>query len=421
MPVSTGKRRRHYYDQAVLESDPPHAASAMKSYAKWVLRARLGDYIIAMGLAPSAIPRIGRHLEPVGGMTALGVWAGRFMPDLLAASRARLSAGSGELRRSERAQTVARLSEALRDVVSAGELDSAWPSPRQFAPILQAGAQRRHVYRESVRYGDNADQLLDVWRAKELPAGPAPVLIFVPGGAWVFGSRRVQGHELMAHFAEMGWVCLSTQYRTSPRHRWPRQITDVKAAIAWARVNAQCFGGDPNFVAVAGCSAGGHLATLAGLTPNDPQWQNELPADADTSVDAVVSVYGRYDWQDRSTPESARFVEFLERVVVKRSQARNPEIFRRASPLARITAAAPPLLVIHGSCDTVIPVAEARTFADRLRKSSRNTVCYVELPGAGHGFDLIDGVRTDAVVHAIGLFLKHVHRNRPITPVGRAI
>ena len=98
-------------------------------------------------------------------------------------------------------------------------------------------------------------------------------------------------------------------------------MTDVKAAIAWARANVDHFGGDPNFIVAAGCSAGGHLATLAGLTANDPQWQADLPADADTSVDAVVSTYGIYDWQDRSTVQRARFMEFLERVVVKRSQA----------------------------------------------------------------------------------------------------
>ena len=183
----------------------------------------------------------------------------------------------------------------------------------------------------------------------------------------VFGSRLVQGHELMARFAEMGWVCVSVQYRTSPLHRWPRQITDVKAAIAWARANVGRFGGDQSFIAVAGCSAGGHLATLAALTPNDPEWQKDLPPGADTSVDVVVSVYGRYDWQDRSTLERARFVEFLERVVVKRSQAKYPEAFRRASPVARVTAAAPPFLVVHGSRDAVIPVAEAREFVDRLR------------------------------------------------------
>ena len=114
-------------------------------------------------------------------------------------------------------------------------------------------------------------QVLDVWRRKDLP-GPAPVLIFVPGGAWVHGSRMLQGYALMTHLAEQGWVCLSVDYRVSPHHRWPPHITDVKAAVAWARANVDRFGGDRDFVAIAGCSAGGHLAALTGLTPDDPDF-----------------------------------------------------------------------------------------------------------------------------------------------------
>jgi acetyl esterase/lipase len=65
----------------------------------------------------------------------------------------------------------------------------------------------------------------------------------------------------------------------------------------------------------------------------------------------------------------------------------------------------------------IIPVAEARRFVERLRNASTNPVAYVELPGAGHGFDLTDGTRTSAAVRAIGLFLNHIHRVRPHAPV----
>jgi acetyl esterase/lipase len=257
--------------------------------------------------------------------------------------------------------------------------------------------------------------LLDVWRPKELPVEPAPVLIFVPGGAWVHGSRLLQGYALMSHLAEMGWVCLSIDYRVAPHHRWPAHITDVKTAIAWARANVDKFGGDRNFVAIAGCSAGGHLSALAGLTPNDPEMQSELPDGSDTSVDAVVGIYGRYDWEDRSTPERVRFVDFLERVVVRRKISKHPEVFRSASPIARIHKSAPPFLVIHGTGDSVIPVEQARRFVEKLRAASRSVVSYVELPGAGHAFDMTDGARTGSMATAIGLFLNQIHRNRTLT------
>jgi acetyl esterase/lipase len=387
----------------------------MTSRAKWLLRARPGDYMLALSDAMASLPVVGRHLEPLGGVTAMGVWGYRMAPELLSASaKSWLTRGTGETRKAERDQTQTVLDAALRGVVSSKDLDVEWPAPDHKPPFWRALQHRRYLHRTSVRYGKHPVQLLDVWRRKDLPVRPAPVLIFVPGGAWVHGGRQLQGYALMSQLAEMGWICLSVQYRVSPHHRWPSHITDVKTAIAWARANVDKFGGDRNFIAVAGCSAGGHLSALAGLTANDPEMQTELPPGSDTSVDAVVGIYGRYDWEDRSTVERDRFVDFLERVVVKRRIDRHPKVFRDASPIARIHPDAPPFFVIHGSSDTVIPVAQARSFVERLRSISRSVVSYVELPGAGHGFDMTDGARTGATSTAVGLFLGQIYRNRMI-------
>jgi acetyl esterase/lipase len=387
----------------------------VRSYARWVARATPGDYVIALSGASASVPVVGRHLEVLGGFAALGVGGRRYVSSIAAGvAQARLSRGSAAQRALDLASTPTVLTEALDGIVAPDRLAAPWPSHRQRAPLWKAAGQRRYVYRSSVRYGDHPSQLLDVWRSPDPEAvqKPAPVLVFIPGGAWVFGRRELQGHALMAHLVRRGWLCLSLQYRSSPRHRWPRQMTDVKAAIAWARENVQQFGGDPDFVAAAGCSAGGHLASLAGLTANDPQWQTELSPEADTSVDAVVSVYGLYDWHDRSTPERDRFMEFLERVVVKRLQTRHPEVFRAASPNERVHSLAPPFLAVHGSNDRLIPVGEARAFVERMRSVSTSPVGYIELPGVGHGFDLIDGQRTAPVVAAIGRFLDQVHHER---------
>jgi acetyl esterase/lipase len=192
-------------------------------------------------------------------------------------------------------------------------------------------------------------------------------------------------------------VCLSIDYRVAPRHPWPQHLNDVRAAIAWARANADGFGGDPGCLALAGASAGGHLAAVAGLTGEDP-------------VAAVVGIYGRYDWEDRSTPERKRFMNFIERAVVKKRYDGNRELFQSASPIALAGPHAPAFLVVHGTADTIIPVAQAVAFADRLRATSLAAVGYLELPGAHHGFDMTDGARTPAVVTAIGLFLDEVCR-----------
>jgi len=408
------------YAAVMPRVDAGQAVRTVRSYIRWVRRAKPGDYVIALCAASAATPVIGRRLEPISGMAALGVGGKTYVPGIVSAmAKARFGPGGGQ--RQLLAQTPALLTEALQGIVSPDDLAHPWPSHHQPAPLWKAAGQRRYVYRSSVQYGDHPSQLLDVWRREDHAGAPAPVLVFIPGGAWVFGRRELQGHALMAHLVRRGWVCLSLQYRTSPQHRWPRQITDVKTAIAWARANVGLFGGDPNFVVAAGCSAGGHLAALAGLTANDPDWQADLPADADTSLDAVVSTYGIYDWQDRSTTQRAGFIEFLERVVVKRSHARHPEVFRAASPMDRIHKAAPPFLVVHGSRDGLIPVGEARAFVHMLRSVSAAKVGYVELPGVGHGFDLTDAARTGPVVAAIGGFLRQIHQDRMAAEAGAAI
>ncbi len=202
----------------------------------------------------------------------MGVWGYRHLPDFLAAAtRAWLSPDNGDLRRDERDQTNAIIDAALRGIVNAKDLEIEWPLPQRMPPLWNMREHRRRVHRTSVQYGPRPSQLLDVWRRKDLPAEPAPVLLFVPGGAWIHGSRLLQGYALMSHLAEMGWVCLSIDYRVAPHHAWPAHIIDVKTAIAWARANVDKFGGDRGFIATAGTSAGGHLSALAGLTANDPE------------------------------------------------------------------------------------------------------------------------------------------------------
>jgi acetyl esterase/lipase len=71
-----------------------------------------------------------------------------------------------------------------------------------------------------------------------------------------------------------------------------------------------------------------------------------------------------------------------------------------------VRADAPPFLVIHGRNDTLVPVAEARLFVERLRAVSTSPVLYVELPGTQHAFDVFPSIRSSHVVRAVGRFVE---------------
>ncbi|MBL7660064.1 alpha/beta hydrolase, partial [Escherichia coli] len=93
----------------------------------------------------------------------------------------------------------------------------------------------------------------------------------------------------------LGWICVAINYRHSPRNTWPDHILDVKRALAWVKAHISEYGGDPDFIAITGGSAGGHLSSLAALTPNDPRFQPGFE-EADTRVQAAVPFYGVYDF-----------------------------------------------------------------------------------------------------------------------------
>jgi acetyl esterase/lipase len=253
---------------------------------------------------------------------------------------------------------------------------------------------------------------LDVYLPKDEPTAPRPAVIQVHGGGWIVGSRVEQGIPLLNHLASCGWVGFNIDYRLSPRATFPDHVVDVKRAIAWVREHADEYGADPNFICITGGSAGGHLTALAALTPGDPAFQPGFE-DADTSVAAAVPFYGVYDL---TNTEGIYYPELRENVlepyVFKASFADDPEGFREASPTWRIDGDAPPFLVLHGDRDTLVPVADARTFVDRLRRASDNPVLYAELAGAEHAFDIVPSVRTARVVETIELFLSTVHERR---------
>ena len=254
--------------------------------------------------------------------------------------------------------------------------------------------------------------LLDVYLPADRPAeAGAPVLLQVHGGGWTIGTKDQQGIPLMQHMAAKGWICVAPNYRLSPRNDWPAHIVDVKRSIAWVREHIAEYGGDPDYIAITGGSAGGHLAALAAVTPNDREWQPGFE-DADTSVQAAIPHYGVYDFAGSTgtRPSIQLRDRFLAPRILRTTWAEQPELFEAASPILRITPDAPDFFVLHGVGDTLVPVDQARQFVAKLREVSKRTVVYAELPGAQHAFDIFPSIRSAHVVRAIDRYL-HWHWN----------
>jgi acetyl esterase/lipase len=376
----------------------------------------------AFGVVPSELPLQSAMFQLVtGAMAARGGGTRGLRGKLGLAAYAGSAAGLVAIHR-KAAQVGPVLETALVDELGANYRSRMREelAPRPEVPVtrqqlLRPDMRMRKRYRvgRNISYGDAGRRnRLDVWKRSDLPNdGKAPVLFQVHGGAWTVGMKEGQGETLMAHLAERGWVCVTTNYRLSPRATWPDHIVDVKKALAWTKATIAEHGGDPDFVVITGGSAGGHLASLAALTPHVADFQPGFE-EADTSVAAAVPFYGVYDFVNRHGTSRADMQPFLESRVFKSKMNEDRARWEQASTISHVGPHAPPFFVLHGDNDSLVPVEQARTFVDELRKESTQPVVYAELPWAQHAFEILPSIRAHAAAHAVERFLAVIRSER---------
>jgi acetyl esterase/lipase len=222
-----------------------------------------------------------------------------------------------------------------------------------------------------------------------------PVLVYFHGGGYSSGGKSREARLLLARMARRGLVCVSANYRLRPEVGFEGHLSDARAVLAWVRAHAAEYGGDPSRVALAGSSAGAHLASIVALS-SDTGRGGAAPDGTLPVVSGVVCLYGwfgRY-WGERSTDRPS------------------------SDPVDLVSVEAPPFVVAHCTHDTVVPLANARRFVGELRRRSRRPVVFIELPHAQHGFDLFRSPRWTSIVDGLEAFLGEQVEARPVGKAG---
>lgn len=173
--------------------------------------------------------------------------------------------------------------------------------------------------------------------------------------------------------ARRGFITASADYRLTPHARWPDPLHDVCDAIAWLRADPLGLGVLPSAVAVAGGSAGGQLAAMAALAPVGALSSGDIAAAVLWYPPLRLATMARI-------PEAAGAVSAL-------LGGLDEDLLASASPLARVSSLAPPILTMTGDRDPICPPEDARAFHAALSAAAvpNELVVY---PDAGHGFDL---------------------------------
>lgn len=264
---------------------------------------------------------------------------------------------------------------------------------------------------------------LDVYLPQPTAEGVRrPAVVFVHGGGWRLGSRRrvgpaYAGAQPLVQLAAAGFVVVSVDYRLSGEAVWPAQLHDVSAAVRWVRYRSADLGVDVERIGIWGESAGAHLALLTALVPSDASVRGGLRAPAaqdDGTVTSVVAWYAPSDLRrlpddlgtDPADPASREAQ--LMGAPLSDEQDRTAE----ASPVTYVTGAAPPVLLLHGLDDILVPSAQSERLHQALMACGATVdlhlypeVGHLWLPGAGEGTGHGSAsVPSDAMTRTIAFF-----------------
>lgn len=276
---------------------------------------------------------------------------------------------------------------------------------KEVTPIQQATTFPDVEVRKNITYSTAAGErgMLDLYSSRNRES-PGIGLVLVHGGGWKTGSKedyQYYGQQ----FAHRGFTTVCINYRLVPDGRFPKQVQDVKCAIRWLRQNAKELGVDPERIAVMGGSAGGHLSLLAAYAENVEEFENVGGcADVSSSVQAVIDIYGPTDLA-ADFDDGNDMVPGLIRDFLGENSDEVSRNMKRASPVTYVHAQSPATLIIHGTIDDIVPVAQGDRLAARLEELQVPYV-YDRLPGWPHAMDVAQPVN-DRVLFLVERFLNN--------------
>ena len=248
-------------------------------------------------------------------------------------------------------------------------------SPRDF---LRGIARVDVLVKRGIEFARPQGVPLTVDMYRPTSAGPHPILVQLYGGAWQRGSPE-DNASFATYFASKGYVVAAIDYRHAPQARWPAQVDDVRAALAWVLAHAAEYEADATRVALLGRSAGAQLALVAAYQAGAPR------------IRAAVSYYGPTDlvegWRLPPHPDPLDIRAILE-TYLRGTPDSMPVQYREASPVTYVSPRVPPTLLVYGMRDHIVLPRFGRDLDGQLQRAGATSVL-LEVPWADHAFDAV--------------------------------
>jgi len=253
-----------------------------------------------------------------------------------------------------------------------------------------------NVDRDVPFLGPDRTETLDLYRPGTLFV-TAPAVVIIHGGGFHGGDKADDRETGIAHaLAEQGYVCASINYALSTQENrwsaWPQNLRDCRNAVRFLRANADLYGVEPDRIGVIGASAGGYLALMLAYTqPDDDPDGIDSEKHISAHVEAVVDLYAPTTFNGTDLAITP-LPEGLDAATL--------------SPLSYMAPGGPPILILHGTEDDVVPLEHSRRLADAAAEAGVDC-SLVLVDGAAHSFDL-QPPRLDLQPMVLNFFNKHL-------------
>ena len=235
---------------------------------------------------------------------------------------------------------------------------------------------------EYARVGDQPLRL-DLY---EPAAAKAPLLVWIHGGGWERGSKTPMP---LTGLVERGYAVASLDFRPASAARFPGQVHEIKAAIRFLRAAAPRYAYDARRVGILGASSGGHLAALVGTSNGQADLEGTLGdhPNESSAVQAIVSYFGASNLTTilaQSTPFGLGVRKPALTALLGALPEENDAVARLASPVFRVDANDPPLLLLHGDQDPQMPINQSHELQGQYEHAGLE-VDLIVVHGAAHG------------------------------------
>ena len=242
----------------------------------------------------------------------------------------------------------------------------------EFKPVIfpeNYTAQIDVIYKEA----DGWEGRIDLYTNKSSEK-PTPIVLNIHGGGWYYGEK--ESYTGFGSFFKNGYAVANEAYRLVDFAPAPAAIEDVRCALIYLYNNAKELNIDTSKIVIIGGSAGGHLALMAGLLGDNTTYDADCTYDGNLKVAAIINKYGITDLKPLVKSKSVK--NWLGKKI------HDTDFISSVSPINYVTKKSPPIFIVHGDADSIVPYKQSVKLYKRLKNKKVKSL-FLTIPKGKHG------------------------------------